>query len=287
MVYSYIIAGELLHIGNNSPTQMENELNFYLGIIIVIVAFVIIATGLALVFVRYQKRLLFKQKELHELELQHKQDLLSSTIKSSESERMRIAKEVHDEIGNIFSTLSLTVNQMQEGNTIKPEELEISRKLIKSGITGVRRISHALIPFELELFGLQQTLENHFETVSSVSIVKFELEINFNLKSLNNDVALAIYRIIQEYTSNCIKYSGAENAWITIGTNEINNMLLLNYRDNGIGMNIEDQKLNKGIGLKNIESRALSLGGTFNVTSEMNKGFSSTITIPLTNNTLL
>ena len=248
-------------------------------------AFVIIAGGLIFVFVRYQKRLLQKQQEIFDLDTQHKQDLLLSSIESAEAERMRIAKDIHDEIGSIFSTLSLSVNQLNLGNNLQPEHFDTSKSLIQSGIDSVRRISHSIVPFELELLGLQQTLENHLSTVNSVSTIETHLDVKYDLDSLSPAAAIAVYRMIQELSANCIKYAGAGSMEIRIETNNERNALCISYKDNGIGVNIEKNALKKGIGLKNIESRAVSLNGSVSYHSKPGAGFACKIVFPLNKST--
>lgn len=249
-------------------------------------SFALIAGGVILLFIRYQKRILLKQREIHQLDAQYKKELLSTSIQSAENERMRIAKDIHDEIGSIFSTLSLSVNQIKQENGQMTEQILTSKNLIQSGITSVRRISHGIVPFELELLGLHQTLENHFDSLASVSEIEINFESNYNLELLNSSASLAIYRIMQELTSNCIKYASAKTVQVVINT--INNLssLSIYYQDDGIGATIENKKLKKGIGLKNIESRVISLDGTVVFTSQHGKGFACEITIPLSKNTI-
>jgi signal transduction histidine kinase len=256
---------------------MENNLSFYFGLIIAMCSFIVIAIGFTIIFARYQKRLLSKQRELHQIELRHKEDLLTNTIRSTEEERMRIAKDIHDELGGIFSSLSLSIDQLSKESGDRDSEFETAKKLAVTGLNGVRRISRALVPFELELFGLEQTLENHFEIISSVSSIQISFENNYDLKLINGEAALALYRIVQELSSNCIKYSGAKKVIFKITGSD--NSLELLYSDDGVGMN--KNSLHKGIGLKNIESRVISLNGSLAISSEPGMGFTSSIIIPL------
>jgi two-component system, NarL family, sensor kinase len=256
---------------------MENSLSFYFGLVIAMCSFIVIAIGFTIVFVRYQRRLLRKQRELHQVELRHKEDLLVNSIQSTEEERMRIAKDIHDELGGIFSSLSLSIDQLKKEGGALSEEFETAKKLVATGINSVRRISRALVPFELELFGLEQTLENHFETISSLSSIQILFENKCDLKLIKSETALSIYRIVQELTSNCIKYAQAKNLIFKILEN--NGHLELFYKDDGVGMN--RNSLSKGIGLKNIESRVISLNGSLVINSEPGMGFTSSVSIPL------
>ncbi|MDP2388201.1 MAG: histidine kinase [Bacteroidota bacterium] len=259
----------------------QNEVDLYVGIVVTMTSFVVIAGSVIVLFVRYHKKMMRKQKELHLLETLHKKELLVNSIQSAESERMRIAKDIHDEIGSIFSTLSLSVGQLTMENGQVSEYVVRNKGLIQSGINSVRRISHGIIPFELELLGLHQTLENYFESISSVSEIEIEFNCSSDLKLLNQDASLALYRIMQELFSNCLKYAGAKNTVVDIHQSDYANSLFVNYRDDGIGFDFDAKPIKKGIGLKNIESRVISMDGTVDFYSKPGNGFNCNIIFPI------
>ena len=107
--------------------EKQQEIDFYYGIIITMAAFFLIACGAILFFIRYQKNLLKKQEELFRMEAEHRKELLSSNIQSAEEERLRIARDVHDELGGIFSTLSLSIQQLN------PEVEKNKERIYKPG----------------------------------------------------------------------------------------------------------------------------------------------------------
>jgi two-component system NarL family sensor kinase len=262
--------------------ESASLVKLYFGIITAILAFLIITVGFVIVVIRYQKRLLSKQQEILITDANHKKELLQSSVQSAETERQQIAKDVHDEIGSIFSTLAISVNRFSDGNLSDKEHIENSRNLIQMGINNVRRISHAIVPFELELLGLEQTLENHFETLQKSAGINVSFESTLILNQLNKEASSAIYRIVQELSSNCLKYANSNE--IKLSIKEENGQLLIIYNDQGIGTDL-NLKANKiGIGLKNIESRALLLNGLVEFKSSPGNGFQCQIHLPLTNN---
>jgi two-component system, NarL family, sensor kinase len=262
---------------------MENEIRFYFGIIIAMLTFVIMAGGFILVFIRYQKKIALKQQELFIRDAQYKQELLLNSIESAETERMRIAKDIHDEIGSIFSTLSLSINRLNSEQSLPSEHFLSSKNLIESGINSVRRISHAIVPFELELLGLEQTLASYFETIESVSQIDISFHSSYSLDLLTKSTSLAIYRVMQELSSNCLKYAKAKH--IDIHIDSVDGEITIRYTDDGIGVNLEDLISKKGIGLKNIESRVILMNGAVIFRSNPGEGFCCSITIPLNKNT--
>lgn len=241
-------------------------------------AFFLIAFGAILFFIRYQKSLLKKQEELFQLEAQHRKELLSSNIQSAEEERLRIARDVHDELGGIFSTLSLSIQQLHPETEKNKDTLQQSKNLIQTGINSVRRISHAIIPFELELLGLNQTLSNYTESVSTASGIEIHFEFENIPGEISSIVSLATYRIIQELLNNSLKYAKASS--ISIVCKGYENHLQLNYRDNGVGVDLSDKKIKRGIGIKNIESRVLALDGNVQFISSPGQGFNCELSLP-------
>jgi two-component system, NarL family, sensor kinase len=260
---------------------MQDKPDLYIRIIFVMVAFIVIAIGFVIAFLKYQKKIIAKQKELHALDSRHKQDLLTNTLHSGETERIRIAKELHDEVGSILSTLSLSISQIQVPANTEPKHINNAKDLLQQSINSVRRISRGIAPYELELLGLHTTLKNHFETISSASDIKISFQNTFNLQQLNYQTALAIYRIAQELTSNCIKYANATQVDFNIIEDIENKTLKIKYEDNGIGLDMNTHQFSKGIGLKNIESRVISMNGSISFESQVNKGFMCKIEMPI------
>lgn len=263
---------------------MENEtqVNFYFGIITLTLAFIIITGGLVLALLRYQKKLHTKQQQLLLLDARHKKELLQNSIDSAETERRQLAKDIHDEIGSIFSTLSLSVNQLAANAEHPMVAIETSKNLVQSGIDSVRRISHAIIPAELELLGLEQTIENYLITIENVSGIKTLFSFTVPLHYLSQNTTLALYRIVQELGANCMKYSFAKKMHLEIYP--LANSIVLSYTDDGVGAE-PGKKI--GIGLKNIESRAVVLDGHVKFTTQPGNGFACLVTIPLINNSIL
>ncbi len=251
------------------------------------IAFALIAGGLILAFMRYQKNLLAKQGELHRLDIRYKKDLLKNSIQSAEDERIRIAKDIHDELGSIFSTLSLSINQISSENTSNTQHFQNCKSLVQTGIASVRRISHAIIPFEISILGLEQALENHFEVINSASVITMNLETNFNLEELSESAALAVYRIVQELSSNSIKYADAKKLLLTINRDVQTDTISFFYKDDGKGADPNSIRSKNGIGLKNIEGRAIAMDGEAVFESAPGAGFQCCITLPFIKNTKL
>jgi two-component system, NarL family, sensor kinase len=265
--------------------ETQKGVEFYFAILTGMLAFGIIAVGVVIFFIRYQKRLLLQQNELHNQELHYKEELLISNIQSVEEERRRIAKDIHDELGGIFSTLALAINQIKTEEVTNKEVVHESRDLINTGLKSVRRISHAVMPDELELFGLHSTLENYTTSISRSTGIEMEYQNKLEAIQLKPVTELALYRIIQELISNTLKHAKASK--IDILFSLIKNEIVMQYNDNGQGFQYQPRQANSGMGMKNLEGRILVIHGTMQVQSFPNKGFYCTMHIPLQQNTII
>jgi two-component system, NarL family, sensor kinase len=265
--------------------ETETGVAFYFAIVAGMLAFGIIAVGVVIFFMRYQKRLLAQQNELHNKELQHKEDLLISNIQSVEEERRRIAKDIHDEIGGIFSTLALAVNQLKTDAVENKEVVHHSRDLINTGLKSVRRIAHAVMPDELELFGLHSTVENYTTTIHKSTGIEIEYTNTLDAHTLKPVTELALYRILQELLGNTLKHAKATK--ISIHFTVEQEQLMVTYKDNGVGFAYSLNDVRSGMGMKNLEARMLVMHGKINFTSAPQQGFTCKMIIPLAQNSLL
>ncbi len=194
-----------------------------------------------------------------------------AVIDSEEKERIRIAKELHDGLGQLLSSAKLNISSLEDGI---PEEdeylLENSLKIIDEAVTEVRNISHNLMPATLMSYGLIEAigvLVNKINDSKQIGI-SFNNE-NFNA-TLEIETKIALYRITQEVINNMLKHSQAKN--IDIRLSNFENRVSLAIKDNGIGFNTAEIKNSKGIGWQNIYSRVSILNGEINVNSHLGNG---------------
>jgi two-component system, NarL family, sensor kinase len=241
----------------------------------------LLAGGVVLFFVIYQRRILKQQLEIKEIEAAHQEKLLQSNIEQLESERKRIAKDLHDEIGSIFSSLKLKIKQIGQHSTDQDDELKNqSSEIIDAGIKSVRRISHDLLPPGLEIFGLSDTLEEYCNKINAPGV----FEVNFyagdeSIQRLPVDQELDLFRIVQELTNNTIRHSNAFK--IDISLSEINREIVLKYADNGKGFDPVLLEKGKGLGIRSIEARARRFNGQITWETAPNEGLKVAISAPI------
>lgn len=242
-------------------------------------ALFLLAFTVIIFFQLYKKRIIRQQAKIFEQEKKHQQDLLYSNIQSVEAERKRIAKDIHDELGSIFSTLSLQLRKPKNTEPVAPtdEQLASSQQLIEAGLKTVRRIAHEMMPPELVLFGLEKALENLAARINVAGGTQAYVDYHVADKAFNEEQSLALYRIAQEMISNTVKHAQASE--ITIEVYEQDGARYFRYTDDGKGIPPNVQKT--GMGMKNIESRAGMIGAAVVPEPSAVKGYRCTIKIPV------
>ncbi|WP_456376832.1 tetratricopeptide repeat-containing sensor histidine kinase [Lutibacter sp.] len=231
------------------------------------------------------KELLFEKEqqkyneEIYSLMLNQQSKLEEGRV----NERHRIAEDLHDGIlGKIFGTrIGLGfLNINGDKNSIEKHQFFINE--LQNIEKEIRTISHELrseiLSSKVDFFII---IENLVEQKSIVGNFKYEITTNTEIhwNDINDKIKINFYRILQEALQNSIKYAKATK--INIEFKIDNNMLILSIKDNGIGFNIYEKR--KGIGLKNMKSRAKKLNGIFEITSIINKGTTIFVSCPTQN----
>jgi len=224
---------------------------------------------------KYEKEIKLINSELRELSA-HLQ-----TIR--EEERLQIARDIHDELGQQLTGLKLGVEWLNlkivsQDILLKDKTTEMI-ELIKAVINSVKRISSDLRPSMIDDLGIVAALE-----WQSIEVQKrFGIKIHFNSSmdepNLPIDTSTALFRIYQETLTNVIKHADANEVKSSLQL--IGNNIILEIKDNGIGMKTSINKKQKSFGLIGIKERSFAIGGKFDLYSEAGKGTTIKITVPI------
>ncbi len=246
-----------------------------------LVSILISFTGAGVFFYyRYRQR----QRDLHNQALLKQNEIrMQAVIDAQESERRRIARDLHDGVGQKLSGIRLQWEsmKMQSDNPVWDEHLVFMSKLLDETVQEVRSISHQMMPKELEQFGLipaiEQTLLKSFEFSDMV----YEFEHLGMEGRVPHVIELALFRILQELISNIIKHSQATRVTVQVINNKRN--LVMVVEDDGVGVEHSPEKPSgkAGIGMMNVESRVEANKGHLHIESKDGKGMTITIRIPL------
>lgn len=194
----------------------------------------------------------------NQLRLQEKEKATKSIILAQEEERRKIARELHDGIGQQIGGLKLALHS---------ESQEKLAKIIDSTAEEVRGLSHQMMPKTLMKVGLKEALEDLFDKTLILNNIHYEFE-SFGIQDrLSEDVEVSFFRVAQELTNNVIKHSKAKNVTIQLMKNK--NHLIMRFEDDGKGFS---KSHSDGIGLTNIETRLNTIGASMSVESSPNQG---------------
>lgn len=220
-----------------------------------------------------------QHKEIIELQQENKLLALSSMIEGQEAERMRIAKDLHDGLGGLLSTVKAHFSAIQNEVT-KLERLNLTEKtneLIDEACVEVRRISHDMIPHALTLSGLPAVLEDRVDTLAGEGF-KVDLDIQKFPEGMGKTRQAMLFRLLQEIISNIRKHANAKSILIQLlgNTGELSVIV----EDDGKGFDYDQAIAAGGVGLKSINSRVEFLNGTIDWDSSLGEGTTITVNIP-------
>lgn len=213
-----------------------------------------------------------------ELQYQHQRQLLKLSIDVQEGERKRIAQDLHDELGAVLSIARMHLVHLESVQSEKTtlQGLQQARVLTENALVTMRRISHELMPLQLQKYGLIKTLEALTQQINDANKINVELITPEDEPRWSKPAELGLYRIIMEMINNTIKHTQASS--IRIQINQSLDHIVVTYADNGNGL---PENHSKGLGLQNIDARINALGGSFEIVKESLIGFTARIIIPL------
>jgi two-component system, NarL family, sensor histidine kinase UhpB len=200
-----------------------------------------------------------------------------------EEERTRIAREVHDELGQALTSckLDLSLIASRLPRTLKPliEKAKALSAHMDSTIQTVRRISTELRPGILDHLGLVAALEwqaNEFQTRTGI---KCEVQTSLQDPQLEQNLATTFFRIFQETLTNIIRHAGATHVWVHL--KEESGRIIMDVKDNGRGIGPEEISDTRSLGLLGMKERAALMGGEFRIgLARGGQGTKVTVSIP-------
>jgi len=262
---------ELIDIINNSQDSVQAHINGWVAVLISLLMFI------ASIYIRQIFNL---QGKINKLRKENEAKVLSAIIKTEEKERKKFAKELHDGLGPILSSIKMAISAINKsvlGKTNK-QIIDKTENTVDNAIITIKEISNNLSPHILEGFGLEKAIKTFTDTIITKEDLEIILSSNLNGKRYDYNIEVILYRIIGELITNTLKYASANKVEISLFDYE--NKLEMFYSDNGIGFDLKNIK-SKGMGLSNIDSRVKSLDGEMEMYSKHKQGFFLKITLPL------
>lgn len=207
--------------------------------------------------------------------------------KVREEERHLIAREVHDELGQLLTVLKIDLmllRQSRKGQTPEDakflEELTSMSQIADTAIESVQRIATELRPLLLDDLGLLEAIEWHSREFQKRTGIHCDIFTNADFPSPDRELAIALFRIIQETLTNVARHSKARS--VSIRLRKGKSFLFLRIRDDGIGILREKMSDSKSLGLIGIRERAFAFGGEVKIHGIPGEGTCVSVRVPFT-----
>jgi signal transduction histidine kinase len=242
--------------------------------------------GIALLATRYASRLedrLRQQMAKNEESTRALQRLSSQLINAQEEERRSIARELHDEVGQVLTAIKVELAVAQraiEADGGNAQVLQDARSIADGALHTVRDLSHLLHPPLLDDLGLPAAIEWYLRGFSKRHDIQVDLLHDPMPGRLTPETEAAAYRIVQEALTNVAKHASATVCRVYV--QQLPNTVLITIEDNGAGfdMTAAAQTADRGLGLIGIRERVSHLQGTLRLESAPGKGTRLTVELP-------
>jgi PAS domain S-box-containing protein len=212
--------------------------------------------------------------------------LLGRVLQAQEEERRRIARELHDEAGQMMTSLLVGLRSLSDARRLvdAKDQAQRLRHIASEAIAELGRLARGLHSSVLDDLGLEAALRRYAEEVSATHRIRIDLEFcELSSSLLTKEEQINLFRIIQEALTNVARHSQAECVRIRFGVSA--SELLISIRDNGRGFDEQRAARNhsRHLGIEGMRQRAAMLGGTLQVTSEPARGVSIELRVPVQN----
>lgn len=209
-------------------------------------------------------------------------DMAQRMVTGLEDERMRISRELHDELGQLLTAQLMDIRDLQSDLTIRPEalfgRLETIHNQMYEVTVKIRRLAHELRPPLLSALGFTQAVRTHCSKFSNNSHIPIEVEIDTTFNDLPDVYGIILYRVLQEALTNIAKHAHASRIWVEFGVDD--DQIRLTVQDNGRGL-AGGKAVSNGIGIVGMKERVSLVGGGLGIRSGKNGGTILEASLPL------
>ncbi|RYY07652.1 MAG: sensor histidine kinase [Sphingobacteriaceae bacterium] len=258
-------------------TQEENLTSvLIIGTLIVVVLIVF----LFLFVIIYQRKMIANQEERRKLQDEKQNDLLRAILETQESERERLAEDLHDSVGQVLSAVKLNLHRLDKTCTSNEKITSLlsnTRGLIDDCIQEIRSIIQNVKPPLLTDFGLAEALNDLCNKIQKTTGLQVVFNDETNKRRFEAEIEVTLYRILQELFGNTIKHANATIIQVSLTTKS--NLIHLTFKDNGSGYNALETT--NGSGLKNMQSRTSFIKGNIQITTKVGEGIKAEIKVPI------
>jgi signal transduction histidine kinase len=263
------------HVFRNWEKDVST-INTWLGI----VSSLVLAVGVFLI-----RKIFNYLKKIEKNRIESEKHVLQAVVRTEERERRRFAKDLHDGLGPLLSTVKMSVSTLYklEADRKKLEIIGNADLIINEAIRSLKEISNNLSPHILDNFGLASAINSFVSKINTTKSINIDFKSDIYDKRFDYNIEVVLYRVLCELINNTVKHAQAKNIDIELSLRE--NILSLKYTDDGIGfdVNLVLSKQSVGMGYSNIINRIRSIKGMINIESDENKGTKAIIIVNINN----
>lgn len=242
---------------------------------------VLVLLGVFLTYSFYRRYQLKQKARIQAAFIKQQEQATRAVLEAEERERQRIAKDLHDGVGQIMSAAKMNLSSFENELAFRDpdQKLRFERiiRLVDESCREVRSVSHNMMPNALLKSGLASAIREFTDKIDD-KILKIDLYSEGLNERLDTNVETVLYRVIQECVNNVIKHAAANHLDISLIRDK--DGISATIEDNGRGFDISDASKFDGMGLKNIRTRVEYLKGTVEYHSSPGKGTLVAIHIP-------
>ncbi len=227
----------------------------------------------------YMKKLFNYTRKMENLAKENENRVFSAIVRTEENERQTFAKELHDGLGPILSSIKMAFSALNKDIATDDNKLIMLKTnfAIDEAIITIKEISNKLSPHILANFGLERAIKSFLDTVMIKQNTQLTYKSNLEGKRYDFTVETVMYRVACELITNTLRHAAARN--LSISLSQDAGILSMHYSDDGIGFDMEEMANNKGMGLSNIESRVKSINGAIAIVSSPKNGMKVSINV--------
>jgi len=210
-------------------------------------------------------------------------DLAGRLIGAQEAERMRIARDIHDDYSQQLAAVAIGLSRIRQlpgdGAPDVSPEIVRAQDRVAAVAESLRKLSHELHPGVIQHIGLAQALQTYCEEFADWNAVETDFSVRGTLEPLPSGVDVALYRVAQEALNNVARHAGAKRVAVTLAIGP--DSLELVIADDGRGFVREPAGARQSLGLLSIEERVRAVGGTLDIASAPGRGTEVRVGVPL------
>jgi two-component system NarL family sensor kinase len=256
---------------------------YFIIVIGAVLALLLVGFIVSILFL-YQRRQHKQEQELTRMREEYEREVLRSQLEIQEESFKTIGQELHDNIGQMLSVVKLSLAVLPVSKDHEAyEPIQNSRQILNKAMTDLADLTKSLHTDRIAQIGLADSIQFELESLKRSGLVEIEFSITGPEQHLDEQKSIFLFRIFQENMNNILKHAKAKKVKVSLQYSD--HEFIMQITDDGIGFDVQAKKNSAsstaGVGLKSIFNRAKLIGAELDMQSELGKGTTVTIRLPL------